>query len=53
MDRQRIYIPHPKHIPFEYSQTTAHIYLGPNQCCQSHFVETLLKAGVRADISLK
>lgn len=47
------YIPHPKHIPFEYNKITEHIYLGTNQCCQLHFKKSLLKKGIRADISLE
>ncbi|MBI4180607.1 MAG: dual specificity protein phosphatase family protein [Chloroflexi bacterium] len=49
----RGYIPHPKHIPFEYDQITDHIYVGTNQCCQAHFDDMLLKKGVAADISLE
>lgn len=47
------YIPHPKHVPFEYNKITEYIYLGTNQCCQIHFSKLLLKKGVRADISLE
>ena len=47
------YIPHPKHVPFEYSKLTEYIYLGTNQCCQVHFKGSLLKKGVKADISLE
>ena len=53
MRRKRIYIAHPKHILLEYNQVTEQIYLGTNQCCQLHFEESLLKAGIRADISLE
>ena len=53
MPRKRVYIPHPKHILLEYNQVTEQIYLGTNQCCQPHFEESLLKAGIRADISLE
>lgn len=53
MNQTRIYIPHPKHVPFEYSQITEHIHLGTNQCCQTHFEESLLRVGIRADISLE
>jgi protein tyrosine phosphatase len=48
----RTYIPHPKHIPFEYSKITDNIYLGSNQCCVTHFKKSLLKKGIKADISL-
>lgn len=47
------YIKHPRHIPFEYSQITENIYLGTNQCCQMHFDKSLLKLGIKADISLE
>ena len=47
------YIPHPKKVPFEYNQITKYIYLGTNQCCQTHFSKKLLKKGVKADISLE
>ncbi len=53
MPWKRVYIPHPKHILLEYNQVTEQIYLGTNQCCQLHFEESLLKAGIRADISLE
>ena len=29
------------------------IYVGTNQCCQTHFEEKLLKDGIRADLSLE
>jgi len=38
---------------FEYSEITKYIYIGTNQCCQSHFNMTLLKKGVKADVSLE
>lgn len=38
---------------FEYNQITDHIYLGTNQCCQSHFSKELLEKGITADISLE
>ncbi len=47
------YIPHPKHVPFEYSKITEYVYIGTNQCCQVHFSKLLLKKGVKADISLE
>lgn len=37
----------------EYNQIAGHIYLGTNQYCQTHFEESLLKTGIRADISLE
>lgn len=49
----RGYIPHPKHVPFEYSQITDHIFIGTNQCCQPHFAKELLSKGIKADISLE
>lgn len=53
MSRTRVYIPHPKHIPLEYNQIAERIHLGTNQCCQTYFEESLLKTGIRADISLE
>ena len=47
------YIKHPKHVPFEYSRINDNIYLGSNQCCQIHFKKSLLKKGIKADISLE
>ncbi len=47
------YIPHPKHVPFEYDKITEYIYIGSNQCCHVHFRGSLLKKGVKADISLE
>lgn len=38
---------------FEYNKITPHIYLGTNQCCQTHFNKQLIKNGVSADISLE
>lgn len=44
-----------KHKPltFEYSQITKYIYIGTNMCCQGHFDKSLLRKGIRADISLE
>lgn len=53
MSQTRVYIPHPEHVLLEYNQIAGHIYLGTNQCCQTHFEESLLKTGIRADISLE
>ncbi len=53
MARKNDYPSHPRHILLEYNRITEHIYLGTNQCCQAHFRESLLKAGIRADISLE
>jgi len=47
------YISHPKHVSLEYNQITPHIYLGTNQCCETHFVHALKKKGIDADISLE
>jgi hypothetical protein len=47
------YIAHPKHVPFEYNKVTNYVYLGTNQCCQMHFKKSLLKKGIKADISLE
>ncbi len=44
-----------KHPPltFEYSKITEHIYIGTNMCCQTHFKKSLIKKGIKADISLE
>jgi len=42
--------PHPK---LDYDYITDGIYIGTNQCCQTHFDERLLKEGITADISLE
>ncbi len=36
-----------------YSQISDDILVGTNMCCESHFDEALLRAGVQADISLE
>ncbi|MFC1980842.1 dual specificity protein phosphatase family protein [Chloroflexota bacterium] len=48
-----LHIKHSKVVPLGYRQITEHIYLGTNQCCQTHFAESLLAIGIRADISLE
>lgn len=42
-----------EHQPFDYSKITPLIYIGRNACCRTHFDESLLALGVRADISLE
>lgn len=43
-----------KQIPaLEYNYITDGIYIGTNQCCQTHFDERLKKEGITADISLE
>jgi len=37
----------------EYNEITEGIYIGTNQCCQTHFDERLKKEGITADISLE
>lgn len=37
----------------DYSYITDGIYIGTNQCCQTHFDEKLKKEGIEADISLE
>jgi hypothetical protein len=44
---------HQENPKFEYSQITDNIYIGTNQCCQTHFEEELLDKGITADISLE
>ena len=38
---------------FDFSQITDSLFLGTNQCCQSHFSENLLSRGITVDISLE
>lgn len=44
-----------KHPPltFEYSRITPLINIGTNMCCQNDFAESLLRKGIRADVSLE
>ena len=44
---------HPKKRVFEYSKITEYIYIGTNQCCNPHFEKSLIKKGIKADISLE
>lgn len=44
---------HPQIKQLEYSYITDGIYIGTNQCCQTHFDEKLKKEGITADISLE
>ncbi len=37
----------------DYNYIADGIYIGTNQCCQTHFHELLLKDGISADISLE
>jgi len=37
----------------EYNYITDGIFIGTNQCCQTHFDETLIQEGIQADISLE
>jgi protein-tyrosine phosphatase len=40
-------------IPFEFNYITDGIYIGTNQCCQTHFDERLKREGITADVSLE
>lgn len=42
-----------KHQKIDYHYITDGIYIGTNQCCQTHFDEQLKKEGILADISLE
>jgi len=42
-----------KKLIFEYSKITEYIYIGTNQCCRHHFKKSLIKKGVKAEISLE
>lgn len=44
---------HPKIPTLEYNYITDGIYIGTNQCCQTHFDEKLKSEGIEADISLE
>lgn len=44
---------HPHHPALDYHKITEYIYLGTNQCCQTHFDERLMEKKIRADISLE
>ncbi|MBI2459732.1 MAG: dual specificity protein phosphatase family protein [Parcubacteria group bacterium] len=43
---------HPQSI-LDFDYITDGIYIGTNQCCQTHFDERLKKKGITADISLE
>lgn len=45
--------PHKQIKNFEYDYITDGIFIGTNQCCQTHFDERLKQAGIKADISLE
>lgn len=38
---------------FDFNYITDGIFIGTNQCCQTHFDEQLVKEGISADISLE
>jgi protein-tyrosine phosphatase len=42
-----------EHKKLDYSQIDAHIFIGTNMCCKTHFEEELLSQGIVADISLE
>ncbi|MBI2020660.1 dual specificity protein phosphatase family protein [Candidatus Daviesbacteria bacterium] len=44
---------HPATKTLEFDYITSGIYIGTNQCCQTHFDEKLKKEGITADISLE
>lgn len=44
---------HPQTIQLEYDYISEGIYIGTNQCCQTHFDEKLKKEGITTDISLE
>ncbi len=44
---------HPQTKTLEYNYITDGIYIGTNQCCQTHFDEKLKQQGIEADISLE
>jgi len=46
-------IDHSQIKEFEYSYITDGIYIGTNQCCQTHFDEKLKREGITSEISLE
>ena len=46
-------IDHPAAKTLEFNYITNGIYIGTNQCCQTHFDEKLRKIDITADISLE
>lgn len=42
-----------QHPELDFNYITDGIYIGTNQCCQTHFDERLKKEGITADISLE
>lgn len=44
---------HPQISILEYNYVIDGMYIGTNQCCQTHFDEELKKLGITADISLE
>lgn len=46
-------ITHPPTKILEYHYITDGIYIGTNQCCQTHFDEKLKQEGIEADVSLE
>ena len=46
-------IKHPPSTILEYDYITDGMYIGTNQCCRTHFDETLKKKGITAVISLE
>jgi len=46
-------IDHAQIKELEYNEIVDGIYIGTNQCCQTHFDERLKKEGITADISLE
>lgn len=44
---------HPQTKELEYNYIANGIYIGTNQCCQTHFDEKLKQEGIEADISLE
>ncbi len=47
------YLNHPATKTLEFNFITNGIYIGTNQCCQTHFDQKLRKEGITADISLE
>lgn len=42
-----------KHVNMNYNQITKNIYIGTNNCCQTHFEKELLDRGITVNLSLE
>ncbi|MBI2099567.1 dual specificity protein phosphatase family protein [Candidatus Uhrbacteria bacterium] len=42
-----------EHLSFDYDQITPYVFIGTNECCQTHFNKQLLGKEIKANISLE